>query len=170
MGDFKIVRADLTNPDHRNAVLFLINSYAMDQYGNGKPLSRDACENLIPGLSRHPTALVFLALADNGNNDSRDSNIPAGILTSFRGFSTFNARPVINIHDFFVLPAFRGKNLGRRLLAAVEKAAREINCIKLTLEVQENNRKARGVYAAAGFDRSVYEEEAGPVVFLAKPL
>jgi GNAT superfamily N-acetyltransferase len=32
-----------------------------------------------------------------------------------------------------VLPAFRGKSVGRRLLDAVEAKARELGCCKLTL-------------------------------------
>ncbi len=41
---------------------------------------------------------------------------------------------------------------------------------KLTIEVQENNHKARHVYDTVGFSQAVYVEEAGGVLFLAKPL
>ena len=37
------------------------------------------------------------------------------------------------------------------LFAAIEQRARELGCCKLTLEVLENNHRARRVYAAAGF-------------------
>jgi GNAT superfamily N-acetyltransferase len=96
--------------------------------------------------------------------------IPAGLAVCFRGFSTFAARPLINIHDYFVLPTFRGTGIGRMLLAAIERRAREIGCCKLTLEVQENNRHARGIYAAAGFSQAVYVAEAGGSLYLTKPL
>ena len=46
---------------------------------------------------------------------------PVGAAVCFIGFSTFAAKPLINIHDFVVLPAARGKGVGRRLLEAVEK-------------------------------------------------
>jgi hypothetical protein len=36
--------------------------------------------------------------------------------------------------------------------------------------VQENNHRARKVYAASGFARTVYDEAAGGSITLAKPL
>ena len=38
------------------------------------------------------------------------------------------------------------------------------------LEVQENNRRAQAVYAAAGFARDVHVLEAGGALYLSKPL
>jgi len=38
-------------------------------------------------------------------------------------------------------------------MAAVERKAREKGCCKLTLEVQENNVRARRLYRRAGFRR-----------------
>lgn len=43
------------------------------------------------------------------------------------------------------------------------------NC-KVTLEVQSKNHRARKVYAASGFEQAVYEEEAGGVLFLTRPV
>jgi ribosomal protein S18 acetylase RimI-like enzyme len=56
------------------------------------------------------------------------------------------------------------------ILAAVEKKAREIGCCKITLEVQENNRRAQGIYQAAGFSQAVHVEAAGGALFLSKSL
>lgn len=56
------------------------------------------------------------------------------------------------------------------ILATDEQKARNTGCCKVTLEVQENNRRARRVYEAAGFSRSVYVEAAGSALFLSKPL
>ena len=56
------------------------------------------------------------------------------------------------------------------MLTAVEAKARSLGCCKLTLETQENNRRARQVYAAAGFDQATYTAEAGGALFLAKKL
>ena len=60
--------------------------------------------------------------------------------------------------------------VGRRLLEAVEKKARSMDCCKITLEVLENNHRALQVYAAAGFARATYTEEAGGALFFAKKL
>ncbi len=87
----------------------------------------------------------------------------------FVGLSTFSALPLLNIHDLAVRPEFRGTGLGRALLDAAEDEARERGCCKLTLEVQEDNTRARSVYRAFGFDDFVIGD-SGPTRFLSKPL
>ena len=156
-----IVEADLSRNDHADATLRLLNAYAMDPMGDGKPLSETTRRDLIPALRQHPTTMVFLAWRGTE---------PIGLAICFRGLSTFAARPLLNIHDYYVAPASRGTGVGRLLLGAVEQRAREIGCCKLTLEVQENNRRARDVYRAAGFARSTYVPEAGGALFLSKVL
>ncbi len=153
--------ADLACAAHARAIVQLLNGYSKDAMGDGKPLSRTARRELIPALRRHPTTVVFLAW---------QRGKPVGLAICFRGFSTFAARPLLNIHDYFVVPQCRGAGVGRLLLAAVEKRAGELGCCKLTLEVQENNQRARAVYAAAGFARVMYVPEAGGSLFYAKPL
>ncbi len=161
MPNIEIIEADLDRSEHRQHVLELINAYAEDPKGNGRPLDPQVRSNLIAGLKDHPTTLIFLAYR------KRDA---VGIAVCFIGFSTFAARPLINIHDLAVLPAQRGQGIGRRLLQAVEHKAQELGCCKVTLEVQENNQPARHLYENFGFERMVYEQEAGGVLCLAKPL
>jgi GNAT superfamily N-acetyltransferase len=156
-----VSEADLARSDHAEAVLELLNAYSMDPMADAKPLAERTWRELIPALQRHPTTLVFLAW--------REAE-PIGLAICFLGFSTFAARPLVNIHDFFVSPVFRGTGVGRLLLAAVENRAREMGCCKLTLEVLENNRRAMAVYAAAGFAQATYAPEAGGALFYAKPL
>ena len=129
--------------------------------GNGNPLSAEVRRELIPGLQQHPTTVIFLAYKEDK---------PIGIAVCFVGFSTFAARPLINISDFAVLPEYRGHGAGQRLLEAVERKARDLGCCKLTLEVQENNHRARQIYESAGFTQAVYEEAAGGVLFFSKPI
>ena len=127
--------------------------------GDGQPLAESVREELIPALQRHPTTHVFLAY----------QGLEAiGLAVCFRGFSTFAARPLLNIHDYFVLPSHRGTGVGRLLLQTVEERARAMGCCKLTLEVQENNHRAQGVYAAAGFCPMVYVPAAGRSLNLSK--
>ena len=161
MQTVEIVEADLNRSEHQHAVVELIDAYAMDPMGDGKPLSPEALRNLIPGLQQHPTTIIFLAY----------QGVEAiGIALCFLGFSTFAARPLINIHDLAVLPAHRGQGVGQRLIAEVECKARDMGCCKLSLEVQENNRTARQVYEAMGFEQAVYQAAAGGSLFLSKPL
>jgi ribosomal protein S18 acetylase RimI-like enzyme len=157
----RIVEADLSLAHHKEAVLAMVDAYSRDPMGNGKPLDSDVRARLIRGLQEHPTTLIYLAF---------DEDNPVGAAVCFIGFSTFAAKPLINIHDFVVLPAVRGKGVGRRLLEAVEKKARELGCCKLTLEVMDNNHQALRMYQAAGFVRYALQEESGTAIFMSKPL
>ncbi len=161
MPDTAVIEADLGRNDHQQAIVELLDAYARDPMGNGSPLPADVKRDLIRGLREHPTTLVFLAYVDGE---------AAGLAICFRGFSTFAARPLINIHDLAVLPEQRGHGIGRLLLDAIAEKGRALGCCKLTLEVLENNERARKVYDAAGFRQAVYVPEAGGALFMTKPL
>lgn len=157
----QIIRAELDNEQHQKEVLDMMDAYACDPMGDGKPLSDFARRHLIGGLREHPTTVIFLArLADRA----------VGIATCFRGFSTFAAKPLIHVSDFYVDPTCRGKGVGRSLLKMVEGEARSSGCCKIVLEVQENNHRARSIYAAFGFSQAVYVPEAGGSLAMSKPL
>jgi len=157
----EVVVADLNRAEHQQAVIALVDAYAADPMGNGESLTDEVRQSLIQGLQEHPTTIIFLAY--------QESNA-VGIAVCFKGFSTFAARPLINIHDFAVLPTFRGQGIGQRLLEEIGRRAKEMGCCKLTLEVQENNCRARQVYEAAGFAQAQYEEAAGRALFYSKPI
>jgi ribosomal protein S18 acetylase RimI-like enzyme len=157
----EVFEVDLAHADVQHAVVELLDAYSRDAMGNAAPLQADVKLGLIPGLRAHPTTLVFLAYVGGA---------PAGLAICFRGFSTFAARPLINIHDLAVLPEQRGRGVGRRLLDAVAEKGRALGCCKLTLEVLEHNHTARKVYDAAGFRQAVYRPEAGGALFMTKPL
>jgi len=161
----EVREADLDSPADQQAILEMINAYAMDPMGNGAPLTAEVKAALVPGLRKHPTTLIFLAWE---KADGRSAAV--GIAVCFLGFSTFAARPLVNIHDLSVLPVRRGKGIGRMLLAEVERKAKALGCCKITLEVLENNVGARKLYASVGFAQAVYQEAAGAALFLAKQL
>jgi ribosomal protein S18 acetylase RimI-like enzyme len=152
--------ADLGDAHDAQAVVHLLDAYARDPRGGGTPLAEDTRERLVPGLRSHPTTCVWLAF---------EGARAVGVCVAFLGFSTFRARPLLNIHDLAVLPGSRGAGVGRALLAAAQAHAVAIGCCKLTLEVQEDNAPARGLYARFGF-RDVTYGDSGPTRFLAKPL
>jgi len=157
----RIVEANLSLRPDQEAVLAMVDAYSRDAMGDGKPLDPDVRAQLIAGLRRHPTTLIFLAF---------DGDQPIGVAVCFIGFSTFAAKPLINIHDFVVLPTSRGKGIGRHLLEAIETKAKELGCCKLTLEVMDKNHQAVRMYQAAGFERYALQEEAGAAIFMSKPL
>jgi ribosomal protein S18 acetylase RimI-like enzyme len=155
----EILEADLDRPDHQDAVLALTVAYALDEMGNGGPLPAETLERLIPGLRNHPTTLILLATVDGR---------AVGIATCFLGFSTFLAKPLVNIHDLAVLPEYRGQGIGRELLAAVDRKAVELGCGKVTLEVQENNTLARQLYEQTGFNQAMHVRASGGALFYSK--
>jgi ribosomal protein S18 acetylase RimI-like enzyme len=161
MPEVTVIEADLHDPQHQTAILQLINAYARDPMGNGRDLPAEVHDRLISGLRRHPTTLVFLAF---------DAATPVGVAVCFVGFSTFAARPLINIHDLAVMPGYRGRGIGRLLLERVEAKGRELGCCKLTLEVREDNRRAQRLYQWFGFGDAPSELGAVRHWFLQKRL
>ena len=87
----------------------------------------------------------------------------------FFGLSTFQARPLLNIHDLAVVPEYLGKGIGRALLSAAETRARRHGCCRLTLEVQDDNQWARSLYESFGFEDFIVGNSA-PTRFLSKAL
>ena len=137
-----ITEADLDHSAHQEAIVAMLNAYARDPMGMGRDLPEAVRHRLLSALQQHPTTLVFLAF---------QASEPIGIAVCFLGFSTFAARPLINIHDLAVLPAYRGRGVGRQLLEQVERKGRQLGCCKLTLEVREDNHPAQHLYSRVGF-------------------
>lgn len=148
----EIVEADLAKVDHQEAIRDLLNAYASDPMGRGKPLSELVQREMIEGLKTHPTTLVLLAY---------EGEKAKGVAVCFRGFSTFAAKPLLNIHDLAVLPESRGRGIGRKLLEATHRRAVELGCCKVTLEVREDNHRAQGLYRSAGYGKRNGDGEAG---------
>ncbi|MDR7417549.1 MAG: GNAT family N-acetyltransferase [Armatimonadota bacterium] len=155
------MRANLDDPAHQQAVLAMVNAYARDPMGQGRDLPETVQRDLVPGLRRHPTTLIFLAY---------DGERPIGVAVCFVGFSTFAARPLVNIHDLSVVAGYRGQGVGRRLLERVESAARELGCAKITLEVNADNVGAQHLYRRFGFRGGGSGDDLNRVWFLQKRL
>ncbi len=122
--------ADLDQPSDADSVVTLLDAYAADPMGSGEPLPQDTRDRLIPALRQVPGHLVLLAFAGEQ---------AVGLAICFQGFSTFRARPLLNIHDLTVLPDHRGRGVATALLAAVEAGALRRGCCKLALEAREDN-------------------------------
>lgn len=74
----------------------------------------------------------------------------AGYSLYFHNYSTFQCRPGIYLEDLFVRPAYRGRGIGRELLAALERQARELGCGRLEWAVLDWNRNAIDFYRRFG--------------------
>lgn len=146
--DFAIIEADLADAAHAGALIELFDLYLRDPMEGGAPMPAELRRELVPGLRAHPACHVFLAY---------QGSEPVGFAICFLGFSTFRARPLLNIHDISVIDAMRGKGVGAAMLARIEVKARALNCCRLTLEVREDNHVAQGLYRKFGFAESALD-------------
>jgi GNAT superfamily N-acetyltransferase len=153
----QIVDADLADARHAQAVLDLLDAYATDPMGGGKPLAAAVRDNLIRELRRRSTVRIALAFAGGE---------PAGMALCMEGFSTFACKPLLNIHDFVVVPKYRRRGVSTALMARVDQMARALGCCKLTLEVLEGNTVARALYRSCGFAGFELDPKIGKAVFL----
>ena len=76
---------------------------------------------------------------------------PAGLINCFEGFSTFAAKPLVNIHDVYVKTEYRKQGISQALLKAVDDEARSRGCCKVTLECLSKNDVAINAYKKSGF-------------------
>ena len=156
-----IIRADLTDTRHADALVLLLNAYALDPMGGGEALSDFTKENLAGEISKRGDTTVILAF---------DGDKPAGLINCIEGFSTFMCKPLMNIHDVYVDAEHREKGLAKQLLQAAEDLAVEKNCCKVTLEVLEGNEPAKKAYLKFGFDGYELDPKMGKAMFWQKKL
>ncbi len=158
---FQIIETDYTNPKHRTAIVKLLDEYARDLKSDGRGLSETVKATLVDELALRNNIHTVLAFAGDE---------AAGLCVSIETFSTFAAKPVLNIHDLLVAPPFRGQRISKLLLGKVEEIARELGCCKLTLEVLENNDIALNLYDSTGFNAYRLDPKWGRALFLEKKI
>ncbi|MDB6445646.1 Acetyltransferase (GNAT) family protein [Pseudomonas sp. NFACC32-1] len=159
--DILVLQASYTNPVHAEAICHVLNGYAQDPMGGGRPLPAEVLLHLPEELAKRPHAFSVLAFV-NGE--------PAGLVNCFEGFSTFACRPLVNIHDVAVMQAFRGLGLSQKMLQKVEDIARQRGCCKMTLEVLEGNAVAQASYGKFGFVAGMFDPAHGRMLFWTKSL
>ena len=155
-----IAIADLNfdDADQIQQFMAVLAAYSQEDGAGNQSIEDSAQRDLPQKLREHPTCVVIVAIIDNQT---------VGVAVCFGGFSTFKAKPVLNVHDLAVLPSHRGKGVGTALLDAATERARELGCCKLTLEVIQSNTRAHQLYNRKGF---VDPTNEGPSLFLEKPL
>ena len=97
-------------------------------------------------LRRHlfgprPMAEVVLAYLDE---------TPAGFALFFHNFSTFLGRPGIYLEDLFVEPEYRGRGIGKELLAYLAHVAQERGCGRIDWSVLDWNEPSIAFYKRLG--------------------
>lgn len=157
----RVVALDYRDPAHARALLALMDHYASDPMGGGRPLAADVRQRLVAELAAFPGAFGVLAW--------RNAQ-PVGLINCFTGYSTFQARPLANIHDVVVLAGERGRGIAQRMLDRVAELAAARGCCKLTLEVLAGNGAARQAYRRFGFVPYQLDPDAGVAEYWEKAL
>lgn len=159
--NLRLVHADLSDNNQFEDFWTLLNDYAEDIMGGGASLPIERKEQLRMHLPKIKDSYVLIAYIDSQ---------PVGLANCFASFSTFNAAPLLNIHDFVVKENFRKKGIAFAMLNQIEKYSREKNYCKLTLEVLEGNNRARHLYNSFGFASYELDPLMGKALFLDKKL
>lgn len=159
--NLRVDAVDLYDPTQARIWLSLLDHYAQDPMGGGDGLSDYAKLNLVHAIREVPGFHGALAWLDGQ---------AVGLIDCFAGFSTFAARPLLNVHDIVVHESLRGQGIGQALLGWAEQRARQLGCCKLTLEVLSNNKRAMASYQQAGFVPYALDPAAGHALLMQKYL
>jgi GNAT superfamily N-acetyltransferase len=90
-----------------------------------------------------PERVAYAVLAHAGDQ-------PAGFAIFFISFSTFLAKPGLYLEDLYVRPEWRGRGLGRMLLAHLARIAVDRGFGRMEWSVLNWNEMALRVYRAVG--------------------
>jgi GNAT superfamily N-acetyltransferase len=97
---------------------------------------------------------------------------PVGFAVWFHNYSTFLGRPGLYLEDLFVAPSWRGRGVGRALLAHLARVAVARNCGRMEWAVLDWNEPAirfyRSIGATAMQDWTVYRLTGEPLARLAE--
>jgi GNAT superfamily N-acetyltransferase len=121
-------------------ILELIRELALYEREPHAVLASEA-DLIRDGFGERPFFQCFIAEEDGE---------PAGFAFYFFNYSTWRGRPGIHLEDLFVRPAFRGKGIGKALLAKVAAVAVENHCGRLQWDVLDWNQTAIDFYHSLG--------------------
>jgi len=161
MTHLHVVKVDYTKQAQTKQLLHLLQMYAKDPMGGNEPIDEQVLNTLPQALQKRTFMHSFLVF---------ENEEAIAFANCIESFSTFSGKGVLNIHDFAVTPACRGKGVSQVLLSEIQKFAKQIDCTKLTLEVLEGNASAIKAYQKAGFAAYQLNPEMGKAMFWQKYL
>ena len=163
MSSFSVRKTDLTDENHCEAFVNLLDSYAKDPMGGGIGLASGVKKRLIKDLVKRNDFISLLVF-------EKQSNTAIGLLNAFEAYSTFQAQTLINIHDVYIEVGYRGTGAVDKLFDHITRVAIERNCCKLTLEVLSKNLVAQRCYRRFGFQGYALNTDTGQALFWQKKL
>lgn len=87
-------------------------------------------------------SVIFLALADGA---------PAGFTQLYPAFSSLDCRAIWLLSDLFVVPPRRRTGVGRGLMGAAHRFARERQAARVELDTARDNTLAQTLYETLGY-------------------
>jgi GNAT superfamily N-acetyltransferase len=105
------------------------------------PIAATEAGLLRDGFSESPKFRVLMAEWDGQ---------PAGYAFFFDYYSSFEGRPGLFLEDIYVRDQYRGKGIGRALLARVASIAKEQKCFGVRWQVLDWNTPAIDFYKGLG--------------------
>ena len=153
LGDYEKLRHEVvaTEEDVRDALFGprplaeVVIAWATPGGSEGPPL-RSSAE---AGLSASASPRRDRAEA-GGARDGGQPREAVGFALFFHNFSTFLGRRGLYLEDLFVVPEWRGRGIGKRLLSHLAKIAVERNCGRMEWAVLDWNAPAIGFYERLG--------------------
>ncbi len=137
---------DYSNPAHLTAFAELLQGYMADPMGEHRPHTKLEQLRLVDGMANHPASFILFACIEDR---------AIGFAACFELFSTFEVKPFINIHDFYVDPTYRGYGVGKAMLEYISgDIAEQKKCCKVSLEVRTDNAVAQHLYRSVGFSEA----------------
>jgi ribosomal protein S18 acetylase RimI-like enzyme len=159
----QVRRANYLLAADRAAITILLDGYARDPMGGGAALAAEPLARLCDDLAQRPYAFSFIAWQSSAQGAQA-----VGLANCFEAYSTFKAKPLVNIHDLAVHTSARGRGVGQALMQAVETEAIARGACKITLEVLSGNAVALKSYDRFGFAAYQLDPTAGQAMFLQK--
>ena len=132
--------ADYQSEKHSKSIICLMREYARIEACDREELDR--LPDILSELENGFTVLAF-------EEDKEDS--PVGLINCFFGFSTFELRPVVNIHDVIVTATHRGHGVASIMLERVQQESLSRGACRMTLEGLGDNPSALRAYQKYGF-------------------
>lgn len=121
-------------------IVALLNGFSI--VSESCELSADIKDTLIDNLKEYGNSKIFFV---------EDAGAAIGIAFCVISFSSFYAKKVLNIHDFYINPKYHRKGVGDALMAYVLSEAKKDSFCKVTLEVVGDNFAAQRLYEKNGF-------------------
>ena len=125
----------------------LIRSLAEFERLNG-PDDEAASRIIEHGFTTDPPKYQALLAIDESVSDVPGGAI--GYAVTFETYSTFLGKPSIYLEDLFVLPAHRGRGIGKSLLMSCIVKAHEQDCGRMEWSVLDWNTEAQRFYLSLG--------------------